>query len=381
MLDRRYLRFLTFAAGLLAPLALHAAELPRTMTWTAYSAGSGTHAQMVSIAGMLQRHYGSTVRLLPGDNDIARMLPLKLGRVDLCGCGASSYLAAEGVSEYATRQWGPQRLRVVVSAMPDYGVTLLVAGDLDISHPRELRGRRIGYIKGSESLNLNTEALLAFGGLTWDDVERVTVSGYSAIFEGIADGRIDAFTTVGNAPHAYRLASGPRGIRWLDFDPDDAEGWERARKVLPYIEPLRMTVGAGVTPGRAVRSSGYPLPLLTARADLSEEVAYALVKALTEGFEYYKDAAPGNAGFALERRNLMWVMPLHDGAVRYYKDHGLWSDAMEAHQQRLVARENVLQAAWSKFLVDAPTDPAAFRDAWLDARAKALAAAGHEEVF
>jgi 4-hydroxy-3-methylbut-2-en-1-yl diphosphate synthase IspG/GcpE len=66
-------------------------ELPSTMAWTAYGTNSSGYAQVVAIGNMLQSQYGTSVRILPGDNDVSRMTPLKTGRVDLCACGIASY--------------------------------------------------------------------------------------------------------------------------------------------------------------------------------------------------------------------------------------------------------------------------------------------------
>ena len=38
---------------------------------------------------------------------------------------------------------------------------------------RALKGMRVAWVKGSPALNVNNQAYLAFGGLTWDDVEKV----------------------------------------------------------------------------------------------------------------------------------------------------------------------------------------------------------------
>ena len=58
-------------------------QLPSTMAWTAYGTNSSGYAQAVAIGNMLQNKYDSSVRILPGDNDVSRMTPLKQGRVDL----------------------------------------------------------------------------------------------------------------------------------------------------------------------------------------------------------------------------------------------------------------------------------------------------------
>jgi ABC-type nitrate/sulfonate/bicarbonate transport system substrate-binding protein len=67
-----------------------------------------------------------------------------------------------------------------------------VADDLGIKTYADLRGKRVPYVRGAPALNVTTEAFLACGGLTWDDVERVDFPGYSAMWTGVVNGQVDA---------------------------------------------------------------------------------------------------------------------------------------------------------------------------------------------
>ncbi|WP_111411916.1 TAXI family TRAP transporter solute-binding subunit [Billgrantia lactosivorans] len=357
-------------------------ELPRTMAWTAYGTNSSGYAQAVAIGNMLQEHYGTSVRVLPGDNDVSRMTPLKQDRVDLCACGIASYYGAEGVLMFADRDWGPQPIRLLTTSTASFGLSLAVAGDVDVETPADLAGKRIAYIRGDDALNKGTEAYLAFGGLTWDDVERVDYPGYARSFDGIIAGDVDASFTTTVTPPAQQLASSPRGISWPVLDPDDTEGWERLLAVAPYFQPHEVTSGAGdVSEDNPVPSASYPYPIVVANQDLDDEVAYGLIKALQDNYDDYKDAAPGAVGYALEYQDLTWVLPFHDAVVEYYKEIGEWTDEMQAHQDALIERQEVLLEAWDAFLDDAPDDEEAFQDAWMEARAEALTEAGHDPIF
>ncbi|MGY6563206.1 MAG: TAXI family TRAP transporter solute-binding subunit [Halomonadaceae bacterium] len=357
-------------------------ELPRTMAWTAYGTNSSGYAQAVAIGNMLQNHYGTSVRILPGDNDVSRMTPLKQGRVDLCACGIASYYGAEGVMMFANRDWGPQPIRVITTSTASFGLSLAVAGDLGVETPADLAGKRIAYIRGDDALNKGTEAYLAFGGLTWDDVERVDYPGYSRSFDGIIAGDVDASFTTTVTPPAQQLASSPRGISWPVLDPDDAEGWERMMAVAPYFRPHEVTAGAGnVSADNPVPSASYPYPIVVANQDLDDNVAYGLIKALQDNYDDYKDAAPGAVGYAFEYQDLQWVVPFHDAVVAYYEEIGVWTDEMQAHQEALVERQELLLATWNDFLGDAPDDEEEFEAAWMQARAEALREAGLDPVF
>ena len=357
-------------------------ELPSTMAWTAYGTNSSGYAQVVAIGNMLQSQYGTSVRILPGDNDVSRMTPLKTGRVDLCACGIASYYGAEGVLMFADRDWGPQPIRLITTSKASFGLSIAVAGDLGVETPADLRGKRVAYIRGDDALNKGTEAYLAFGGLTWDDVERVDFPGYARSFDGIIAGDVDASFTTSVTPPAQQLASSPRGISWPVLDPTDTEGWERMRAVAPYFQPHQVTAGAGgISADNPVPSASYPYPIVIGNETLDDDVAYSLIKAMQEKFDAYKDSAPGANGYALDNQNLQWVIPFHEGVVRYYQEIGVWNDELQAHQDYLVNRQNLILDAWNAFIDDAPSDNDAFAEAWMQARADALNAAGMDLVF
>ncbi|WP_447553082.1 TAXI family TRAP transporter solute-binding subunit [Vreelandella sp. EE22] len=379
-----YLLVAALPVSLLSAAISHASdiELPRTMAWTAYGTNSSGYAQAVAIGNMLQNKYDSSVRILPGENDVSRMTPLKQGRVDLCACGIASYYGMEGVMMFADRDWGPQPIRVITTSTASFGLSLAVAGDLDVETPADLAGKRIAYIRGDDALNKGTEAYLAFGGLTWEDVERVDYPGYARSFDGIIAGDVDASFTTTVTPPAQQLASSPRGVSWPVLDPDDEAGWERMAAVAPYFRPHEVTAGAGdISADNPLASASYPYPIVVANQDLEDNVAYGLIKALQENYDDYKDNAPGANGYALEYQDLQWVVPFHDAVVEYYKEIDVWTDEMQVHQDQLVERQQVLIDAWEQFMEEAPSDNDAFAGEWMTARASALRDAGFEPIF
>jgi len=74
-------------------------------------------------------------------------------------------------------------------------------------------------------------------------------------------------------------------------------------------------------------------------------------------------------------------VPYHAGAIKYFKELGVWTDAMQAHNDGLVNRQDVLQDAWATFTKDAPADEDAFVEAWGKARVAALKGAGMKPVI
>ena len=112
------------------------------------------------------------------------------------------------------------------------------------------------------------------------------------------------------------------------------------------------------------------------------DLIYSITKAMIGGYDAYKDAAPGAGGLALDRQNFAWVIPYHEGAVKALKEAGVWKVEHEAHNQKLLKRQEALASAWGDFLkTNPPDDKAAFTKGWMDARNAALNKIGQDPVF
>ena len=59
-----------------------AGDLPKNIAWTAYGTTSSGYAQSVGIGQMLKKNYGTDLRIIPGKNDVSRMVPLKAGQAE-----------------------------------------------------------------------------------------------------------------------------------------------------------------------------------------------------------------------------------------------------------------------------------------------------------
>ena len=355
-----------------------APEFPRTMSWSAYNLGTTGYNQAVGIGKALKDNYNVNLRVLPGKNDVSRLLPLQRGRVQFSANGVATYFGQEGVFQFAGKTWGPMRLRLVMASHGDSNQALGVANDLGIKSYADLRGKRVPYVRGAPALNVTTQAFLACGGLTWDDVERVDFPGYNAMWTGIVNGQVDAaYATTVSGP-TRKLEASPRGIFWPPAPHDDAGCWQRMDGVVPFMQKHMATRGAAISEDNPHEGATYPYPMLITLAGQDEQLVHDLAKAIHIHYEEYKNADPGSIGWAMERQNFQWVVPFHEGAVRYFKSIGVWSNADDAHNSRLIQRQSVLAAAWQAHQAEDPDD---FSAAWMVRRSAALDAAGFDPIW
>lgn len=371
------------ALAALAPAAAAAQEvkLPAQMQWTAYDTGTSGFNQAVAFGQAVKNKYGYDVRVLPGSNDISRMTPLKTGRAQVSAMGIGSYFAQEGMDVFAAKEWGPQKIRLLVTAVAANAISLGVAGDIGVKEYKDLKGKRVGWVVGSAALNTNAEAILAFAGLTWNDVQKVEFSGYGQMWKGMVNNQVDAAIASTISGPTKELEASPRGIVWPPTPHADKAGWERLRKVAPYYQPHMATAGSGgISKENPYEGPNYPYPIMIAYDRQSEDFVYNTEKAIDLLYDDYKDGAPGSDGWALSKQDYFWVLPYHAGAVKYLKEKGVWTAKMDEHNNALLKRQDVLAAAWADFMKTSPADDA-FKTAWPKARAAALKKAGMDPVW
>lgn len=358
-------------------------KLPSTLTFTAYDTGSSGFNIAVAVGKMFKDKYNTDVRVLPAGNDVARLAPLKANRGQVSAMGVGIYFAQEAVFEFATKEWGPQPLQVLLAANACNALGLVVANDVGVKEMKDLKGKRIAFVVGSPALNQNALAMIAFGGLTQNDVKVVEFASNAAMFKGMINNEADAaFSSTING-QTREVESSPRGIWWARTPHGDKAGWERIKKVGPFFLPHMASCGSGgLSASNQAEMPTYPYPIFMSYASAAPDLVYGVTKAMITGYDAYKAGAPGADGLALNKQKLQWAVPFHAGAVKALKEAGAWSDADEAHNNGLLKRQGVLASAWEAFLkTNPPADAEPFRKAWMSARKDALTKAGMDVVY
>jgi TRAP transporter TAXI family solute receptor len=351
-----------------------------TMAWSAYNLGTTGYNQAVAIGKVLKDNYDVNLRVVPGKNDVSRLMPLIKGRVQYSANGVATYFAQEGVFQFAQPQWGPLPLRIVMMSYGDSNQALAVAADAGVRTYADLRGKRVPYVRGAPAINIPTEAFLACGGLTWDDVQRVDFPGYGAMWRGIVNDQVDAaYATTVSGP-TRKLEASPRGIFWPPAPHNDEACWAGINRIVPFMTPHFATRGATISPEKPHEGATYPYPMLITLETQDEQEVHDLAQVIVLHYDDYKNADPGGIGWALDRQITAWSVPYHRGAVAYLREVGAWSAADDLHNQRLIERQQVLSEAWQRH-VAAADGASDFVSRWYRARANALETNGFDPVW
>ena len=356
-----------------APALADALKLPPTMAMTAYDTGTAGFNIAVGVGKMMKDKYGSDVRVLPAGNDVARLAPLRAKRAVASAMGSGTYFAQEGVFEFGAKEWGPQQLQLILSSVDCNCGSLGVAADTGVKQIKDLKGKRVGFVVGSPALNQNALAVLAFGNLTKEDVKIVEFASYGAMWKGMINNDVDAaFATTITGP-AKEMETSPRGLLWPPLPKSDTAGWERVKKIGPFFFPQLATCGAGISKDKPVELGNYPYPIFVAYASQPADQVYSITKAMIDGYDAYKDSAPGAGGLGAARQTKNWAVPTHPGAVKALKEAGQWTADQETHNNALLKRQEVLASAWTDYNKgNPPSDEKAFLAGWMKARGTAL---------
>ena len=304
-INRRKVLLCTAAAALLAPgLALAQAKsdikLPNTLVWTAYDVGSSGYAQAVGIGSIMKNTVGTNLRVLPGKNDVSRLAPLREGTAQFSATGSDNVYSQEAVFTFGEKEWGPQPIRLLMQNYADgAAVALATAADANIKTLKDVKGKRVAWIRGAPALNQAVTCMLAYAGLTWDDVVKVEFGGHGPAVDGMVNNEVDAFNNATFSALNQKIAASPRGIYYPPVPHSDEEGWKRLQAVVPWYEKIFATDGVGIKK-EGQEMAGVAYPVLVSYDKIAEDVAYNVTKAMHKFYDDYKASAPGANGWALE---------------------------------------------------------------------------------
>jgi len=340
---------LSGAISLAAALPATADGVPKRLVFSAYDFGSSGFAQASGIANAFKKEFGTRIRIIPSGTSIGRMLPLAQRKVDYAFLASGTFFGSEGTYDFASPDWGPQDLRCVLSPPAITGIVML--GSSKFKTATDIKGIRLGYVKGNPSVNVKTDAVAHFAGLKEGEWERVWHGGYGVQKTSLLTGKIDGFLASPSSGFSKEIEASPNGISWLQFDPNNKAAWDRMTKVAPMYSPGRSERGAGVSAEKPLDTMTFRYPMMVTYADRNADEVYAMIKAMDDLYPKYKDVSYAAQFWRISDAGAPpCEAAFHPAAVKYLKEKGVWTDASEKWQQARLARHAAVIDAWDDAL-------------------------------
>jgi len=202
---------------------------------------------------------------------------------------------------------------------------------------KELKGRKVaGEYPAHQAVWYNGFGSLASCGMAWADVDVVPVPAVNDGIDALKAGRVEAaLHAVGSGK--VREADAAIGVRMISIC-DDAASKQRLREAVPGYYASRWKAGstAGVT--EDVSAVSYDV-YVTTHKKMSNKAVYEVVKALWDGQKTLFGKHPILKRWKLDRfASTDVTLPYHPGAIQFYKEKGVWSDASEKVQKQLLSQ-------------------------------------------
>src|SRR5256712_7278358 len=227
-----------------------------------------------------------------------------------------------GTGEYQGQ--GAKPTMRYAGALIPYRVAMHVRADSPIKAIADLKGKRVSSeFNAQKTIARIIEAHLANAGLGWRDVNGVPSPNVVRQAEDFMSGKVDVlFFALGSAAIKQANAS-VGGLRVLEVG-TSPDALKRTQALLPGAYVLQ------VAPNPALDGITKPTNLIAfdlvmiSNAKVSDEIVYAVAKALHDGKEDLVATFPPFALF--QPQNMAKVLegvPLHPGAMKYYREIGL----------------------------------------------------------
>ena len=231
---------------------------------------------------------------------------------------AISYFAVRGEASWDK----PYDIRAVATLAPNVAM-FITRADAGIRSIKELKGKRVIVGPSGAGLEMFVRPLVEAHGLGWDDFTRLNANQSDAV-DQLGDGAADAAFLGGAVPTAaISQAASTYTVAFVPYDEA-----VRQKLIADYAFFDAAVVPAGTYRGLNEDFQGLnvgSMHLITSAAQ-DEELIYQITKTM---WEHRGEIAEQHAaGKAINEKNVArdTGVEYHPGAIRFYKEIGIWSE-------------------------------------------------------
>ena len=251
---------------------------------------------------------------------VANINGIRAGDLDL-GVAQSDwqYHAYNGTAPDKFPDGAYEGLRAVFSVHPE-PFTVVARADSGIEKFEDLKGKRVNIGNPGSGQRGTMEVVMETLGWTNDDFTLASKLKSSEQSAALCDNKIDAIIfTVGHPNGSIKEATTSCDAKLINVD---GEAIQKLASDNDYYAMTTIPGGMYTGTDSDVATFGVGATFVSS-ANTPDEVVYEITKAVFENFDRFKKMHPafGNLDQKLMIENNLSA-PLHDGAVKYYKEQG-----------------------------------------------------------
>ncbi len=334
-IGRRILVFLLAALLLTLPLNGALAQGKTAITFGTMDAGTSTYAVGAALAAVWNNHlpdYTITQQPMQVTGPAFRLL--KQDELDIA---ITTVWAIHGAYTAEDPFWDTWELDGVAPIPIEqicsgsdirYG---FFTTDPTITSLKDLEGKNVYITQPGAESDIQIKALLKAAGADYDKINDVSFSSIAEVQQGLKEGR--AVAVYWTASTWIQDVATTKPVYTIEISNDEVAE-------LNELLPGWGFVTSSITEGEYGLSSGgdtLAVPFgIYVRDDLSDDIVYSLTKTM---FEYHDEAVALNEQYlqkwSLDRALIAIGAPIHPGAIKYYKEAGVWTDEIDAENEAL----------------------------------------------
>lgn len=284
--------------------------------------GGGFHALATPLAPFWEKDAGVPVVVSTSRGSNENVALLERGEVSMAMItGASEAEAWNGEGSFK-RQYRNGRL--MFAFYPSYAF-FFTRADAAISSIKDLKGKRVGMGPSAAVWDFYLGRILSAHGLEKNKDYTAVYADWTDMASQVGDGTLVASAALETTPAAYQLGE-ERGVKALTMDPAAID-----KAVKDYWYYFKGKIKASSMPkgykGGDFQTVGWMGPYMIAKKDLPDDLVYTLtksfhkhIKELNKSMNLYRWLADDEKIATMPLRNVEW----HPGAVKYWKEAGLW---------------------------------------------------------
>jgi len=300
--------------------------------------GGAAYSVAIAIGELLNKYVTVPYRLKVVVQPITAMVesPKRLARGEVSMAWSSTslvYAAALGVGPFK----GMAKVPIRVLFWGDPYAYHIYTTNSKIQSVSDFKGKRVaGELMGTYDTNLIRQAVLGANGLSDKDVKIIPFRNIGECSQLVKEGMADVGMTTTSFPAiSIDEITASKSVYFI------TQSKESIEKAVAALGPawIGVTIPANAYKGQtsAVSTIGGHAVFVSS-PDLDETLAYSIVKAVYDHQQEFWSYHVGAKSWTLENTLAMWAIPYHPGAVRYYKEKGIWKGDMDAKQSRLLEK-------------------------------------------
>tara|TARA_R110002096_G_scaffold33400_5_gene96594 strand:+ start:8213 stop:9214 length:1002 start_codon:yes stop_codon:yes gene_type:complete len=302
------------AAPMVAPVAANAQEFINVLT-------GGTSGVYYPVGSALATLYGEKIpgvqaQVQSTKASVENLNLLQQGKGELAlALGDSVKFAWEGNEEVGFK--APlTKLRGIAAAYPNY-IQIAATADSGITTLADLKGKSLSVGAPKSGTEVNTRAILAAAGMSYDDMAKVEYLPFAESVELQKNRQLDATVqSAGLGVASIKDLSNAMPTTIVSVPADIV-----AKLGAPFVPGI---IPAGTYEGQTADVPTVAIMnFFVTREDVSDETAYQMTKLLFENLPTLVAAHKAAANIKLENALNGMPLPLHPGAERYYREVGL----------------------------------------------------------